>query len=320
MSTIEQALAKIQREHLADAAAALRATEEPAPAFATGDAPPEPRGARRRAPSFAEGAAVKLPFERMRELSLLTPDASRSHLAEEYRAIKRPLLRNIDGKGAETVANANLIMVTSAMPGEGKTYTAINLAMSIAMEKDRTVLLVDGDVAKPSVASRLGIETGQGLIDVLASDRQLDVAEVMLRTNLPNVRFLPAGRSHDRATELLASEDMAALMAEFSTRYRDRVVIFDSPPLLLTSESSVLASMMGQVVLIVAAQQTPQYLVKDAIARLGEEQIVGLVLNKFRPSLGNRYGAGYGYGYYGKGRYGYRDETPEPQPDDARQL
>jgi len=77
---------------------------------------------------------------------------------------------------------------------------------------------------------------------------------------------------------------------------------------------------MGQVVLIVAAQQTPQYLVKDAIARLGEEQIVGLVLNKFRPSLGNRYGAGYGYGYYGKGRYGYRDETPEPQPDDARQL
>ena len=170
MSTIEQALAKIQREHLADAAAALRATEEPAPAFATGDAPPEPRGARRRAPSFAEGAAVKLPFERMRELSLLTPDASRSHLAEEYRAIKRPLLRNIDGKGAETVANANLIMVTSAKPGEGKTFISLNLAASLANSGTRPVVLIDVDGKVFSIARRSVPDNPVGRDDFTVTD------------------------------------------------------------------------------------------------------------------------------------------------------
>jgi exopolysaccharide/PEP-CTERM locus tyrosine autokinase len=249
----------------------------------------------------------RLALDRLRQLGILTPDAKRSQLAEEYRLIKRPLLINVDKKGADIVENANLIMVTSALPGEGKTFTAINLAMSIAMEQDRTVLLVDGDVAKPTAAKRLGIESDTGLIDLLAGSH-LSIADVLVRTDVPNMRIMPAGRKHERATELLASERMLAIMEELSSRYRDRIVIFDSPPLLLSSESAALAEMMGQIILVVAAEQTVQHATADALSRLGQDKIKGLVLNKYRPSIGNRYGTGYGYGY----GYGYGE-----QPADA---
>lgn len=248
----------------------------------------------------------RLAFDQLRQIGILTPDAKRSPLAEEYRLIKRPLLINVDKKGADIVENANLIMITSALPGEGKTFTAINLAMSIAMEQDRTVLLVDGDVAKPAAAKRLGLHTTQGLIDLLAGSH-LSIADVLVRTNVPNMRIMTAGRYHERATELLASERMLSIMDELSSRYRDRIVIFDSPPLLLSSESAVLAEMMGQIVLVVAAEQTVQHAAVDALTRLGQNKIKGLVLNKYRPSLGNRYGTGYGYGY----GYTY-GETPSP--------
>jgi len=238
----------------------------------------------------------RLAFDQLRQIGVLTPDAKRSPLAEEYRLIKRPLLINVDKKGADIVENANLIMITSALPGEGKTFTAINLAMSIAMEQDRTVLLVDGDVAKPAAAKRLGLKANQGLIDLLAGSH-LSVADVLVRTNVPNMRIMTAGRHHERATELLASERMLSVMDELSSRYRDRIVIFDSPPLLLASESAVLAEMMGQIVLVIAAEHTVQHAVIDALTRLGQNKIKGLVLNKYRPSLGNRYGTGYGYGY-----------------------
>ncbi|MBK1694734.1 protein tyrosine kinase [Chromatium weissei] len=246
----------------------------------------------------------RLAFDQLRQIGILTPDAKRSPLAEEYRLIKRPLLINVDKKGADIVENANLIMITSALPGEGKTFTAINLAMSIAMEQDRTVLLVDGDVAKPAAAKRLGLTATQGLIDLLAGSH-LSIADVLVRTNVPNMRIMTAGRHHERATELLASERMLGIMDELSSRYRDRIVIFDSPPLLLASESAVLSEMMGQIVLVVAAEHTVQHAVVDALTRLGQNKIKGLVLNKYRPSLGNRYGTGYGYGY----GYNY-GETP----------
>ncbi|WPL17742.1 Tyrosine-protein kinase wzc [Thiorhodovibrio winogradskyi] len=241
------------------------------------------------------------PWEKLRPDGILTPDSKRSQLAEEYRLIKRPLLMNVDKKGADIVDNANLIMVTSSLPREGKTFTAINLAMSIAMEQDRTVLLVDGDVAKPTAAKRLGIENRAGLIDLLdGSDTK--ISDVMVKTELQNFRVLPAGRHHDRSTELLASDQMARFMSEFSKRYPDRVVIFDSPPLLLASETAVLSHGMGQIVMVVAAERTTHHAVADGLARLGSDKIIGLILNQYRPSLGNRSGAGYGYGYgYGYG-------------------
>lgn len=324
MSTIEKALAKF--------AASSFTAQSPG----AGDASPKRQGA--GAPALAAGRGAlgdgaparrdaapnrihPLNLERLRHMGILTPDVKRSQLAEEYRLIKRPLLTTIDGKGAEVVANANLIMVTSALPGEGKTFSALNLAMSLAMERDRTVLLVDGDVAKPTAAARMGVEAEAGLIDLLAGSRQ-SLGEVMVQTDIPNLRIVPAGSRHARATELLASERMAQVMDELSTRYRDRVVIFDSPPLLLSSESAVLAERMGQIILVVAAEQTLQHLVGEALGRLDADKIVGLLLNKYRPSLGNEYGYGSAYGYrygYGYG-YGYADAgTDGVAPGGARE-
>ncbi|ADC62714.1 protein tyrosine kinase [Allochromatium vinosum] len=258
----------------------------------------------------AEGRFHRLALDQLRLMGLLTPDAKRSQIAEEYRLIKRPLIMNIDKKGADIVDNANLIMVTSALTGEGKTFSAINLAISIAMERDRTVLLVDGDVAKPSAAKRLGIKYETGLLDILDGSG-MTVSKALVRTDIPNLRVLPAGKCHERATELLASEQMAKLMEQFSTRYKDRVVIFDSPPLLLASESAVLAEMMGQILMVVAADQTPRYAVNDALSRLNQDKIIGLLLNKYRPTFGNKFGAGYGYGY----GYGYGNHAAETGVD-----
>ena len=243
--------------------------------------------------------SVVLDMERIRSLGLLVPDARRSRIKEEYRHIKRPLLMNAAGKGATIVEHPNLIMVTSSRPGEGKTFTACNLALSIAAERDRTVLLLDADVVKPSIAKMLGFEADQGLVDLLI-DEQLELADVLVDTNVPSLTILPAGSTHHLSTELLASDNMRKLAAELSGRYADRVIVLDSPPLLMTTEASVLASLAGQIVMVVEAGRTYQSQVQEALALLDPNQIVGFVLNKKRGILGVDY-YGYGYDY----RYGY---------------
>ena len=239
---------------------------------------------------------INIDFALLRARGLLTSDDERSSLAEEYRMIKRPLLAN--AFGSNPVKNGNLIMVTSSLPGEGKTFTAINLAISIAMELDRTVLLVDADVAKPRMPEYLGFSAEHGLLDILRQGTR-DLSNVILRTNIDKLSILPAGRTYARATELLASEAMDRLIAELANRYPDRLVLFDSPPLLATSEASVLASHMGQIVMVTEAGKTPKNALREALARLeGACDVVGMVLNK---SASHNAG---GYGYYGYGGYG----------------
>ena len=230
---------------------------------------------------------------KLRQLGMIIPDGERSQIAEEFRLIKRPLLKNAFTKGAEPVNSGNLIMVTSALAGEGKTFCAANLAMSIAMELDNTVLLVDADVARPSIPRYLGLEPGRGLLDVLLDDK-LDLADVLIRTNVEKLSILQAGSRHKRATELLASQAMSDLLKEIARRYPDRIVIFDSPPLLLTSEAHVLASQMGQIVLVVAAESTTQQAIKEALRQIEACDIVNLIYNKARAFAGGEY-----YGYYG---------------------
>ena len=179
---------------------------------------------------------VVIDFDAIGAAGFITPHAPRSQIADEYRVIKRPLIDNAMGKSAAPVANGNLIMVTSAVPGEGKTFTAINLAMSIAMELDTTVMLVDADVAKPSILNVLGLSPGPGLLDVLSQD-SLDLSGMLLKTNVEKLSLLPAGTQHPRATELLASDSMTRLLADMAKRYDDRIIIFDSPPLLVTTEA-----------------------------------------------------------------------------------
>lgn len=265
----------------------------------TGQLPAEPDG--EESPALAR--IHVLPLDEMDQLGLITPHRPRSQVADEFRAIKRPLLMNIEQQGASVVENANLIMVTSALPGEGKTFSALNLAMSMVTEQDRTVLLVDADVTKASAAQILGIaDDSPGLIDLLEDDNK-KFSDVLIHTSIPKLRVLPAGHLHEHATELLASEKMKHLVRELSVRYPDRVIIFDSPPLLITTEASVLASHVGQVVFVVASQQSSQDAVAEAIEHLGDDKIIGLVLNKVRKNPLSKHGYGYGYGY-GNG-YGY---------------
>jgi receptor protein-tyrosine kinase len=241
--------------------------------------------------------AIEIDLQKLAAAGYVTPTAPRSQLADELRVIKRPLIANAQGKSAAPVAMANLIMITSSLPGEGKTFMSINLAISIAMELDTTVLLVDADVSRPAIPGRLGIAQERGLLDLLTS-RDLDVADVMLRTNIDRLSILPAGTPHSRATELLASEGMTRLVEEMAGRYPERILVFDAPPLLPSTESRVLATHMGQVVVVVEADRTPQSSVTQALATIESCPVVMTILNKVpRSHLGSY------YGYYGS--YGY---------------
>ncbi len=236
-----------------------------------------------------------LDFARLAELGILTPDGLRTTTTEEFRLIKRTVLTK---RWEEDTKNSNLIMVTSAAPGEGKTFVSINLAMSIASERDYRVLLVDADLSRPNVPQTLGIEVDRGLIDVLTDD-SLDLADVLIRTNVEGLTVLPAGRHHRLSTELLASQGMARFVGEVARRYPDRIIIFDSPPVLATSEASALAQHVGQVVFVVKAERTSRAAVRSALDLLGDHPSIGLVLNGARPQLGS---AQFGY-YHAKGYY-----------------
>jgi receptor protein-tyrosine kinase len=246
--------------------------------------------------------------ERLREAGFLAPEEYERRLAEEYRRIKRPLLAHAFGIGATRVEAGNLIMIASALSGEGKTHTCINLALSMAMEKDRTVLLVDGDVAKPTISQVFGVEDQPGLLDVLES---ADLNDVLMRTDIPGLRLLPAGQPREGATELLASDRMRALADELSERYPDRVILFDSPPLLATSESQAIAAAVGQVALVVASGTTRRSVVKDALEHLRPELAVNIILNKQRYVTGDGYYGGY-YGGYGYGNERTGGDEAEP--------
>lgn len=235
---------------------------------------------------------VEIDFARLRSRGFVTPDAGTTQIAEEFRVIKRPIIRNARGQAGTKVRNGNLVMVTSALPGEGKTFTSINLAMSIASEVDNTVLLVDGDVAHPSIPELLGAPHGPGLLDLMTRD-DLDFSDALVKTNVDKLALLPAGSRHRRSTELLASEQMASLLREIASRYRDRIIIFDSPPLLATTEARVLAANMGQILMVVAADATSQHAVNQALATVEACDIVLMVLNK-----ASRTDVGTYYGYY----------------------
>lgn len=240
--------------------------------------------------------SIVLNLETIAASGLLVPHAARNQLADEFRVIKRPLIANAMGRSGSAVPNGNLIMVTSALPGEGKSFTAINLAISIAMELDNTVMLVDADVARPSVLNMLGLPQSAGLLDVL-KENSLDISGALLRTNIEKLSILPSGTPHPRATELLASDTMIRLLEDMSSRYSDRIIIFDSPPLLLTTEARVLATHMGQVVIVVNAENTAQAAVKQAITTIEACPVKMMVLNQVRADKADGYGYGYGYGY-----------------------
>jgi protein-tyrosine kinase len=287
----------VAREHLPTPEAAMRGVAGHAKAAAVPPATASKSGETARGREHAPGPqelspSVELDLIDLAQRGFVTPDAPKSQIADEFRIIKRPIIANARSASGTRIANGNLVMVTSALPAEGKTFTAVNLAMSVAMELDTTVLLVDGDVAHPDLPRLLGVRASPGLLDVLTRD-DVDIGDALVRTNIENLSVLPAGAPHRRATELLASEQMAMLLRELAARYADRIIIFDSPPLLATTEARVLATHMGQIVMVVAADSTRQHAVNLALAAIESCPNVLMLLNKAEKTDVGTY-----YGYY----------------------
>lgn len=217
-------------------------------------------------------------------------------LLNEYRQIKRPLLLNAFGAQAQGQKNTNLIMVTSAISGEGKTFTTMNLAISIAMERDKTVLMVDCDDARSSLTRALNLSSSPGITDILLGTVS-DVEDIIVNTDIDKLKVIPSGEMNAYSTELFASQKMEALLSELAQRYSDRIILFDAPPLLMTSQTKVLAHHVGQVIIVVEEGKTPQRAIVDAISQLDPNLIIGTVLNKRKKSgMGDYYGGFYGQG------------------------
>jgi len=241
---------------------------------------------------------LKFNIETLSTAGIVSPNEHAPYLADEFRRIKRPILNNAFGASSELVENGNVIMVTSSLPGEGKSFSAVNLALSIALEKDFTVLLIDADVAMSKITRMFALEDRPGLTDIL-ENRSLDIGDLLIKTDFPGLSIITAGKKTTLATELLSSKGMKELIKEIASRYNNRVIIFDSPPLLATPESAVLAEQMGQVIVVVEANKTPQSAVVEAVGQLNKNKAISLILNKTSKGFGyHQYGdySSYGYG------------------------
>jgi protein-tyrosine kinase len=238
---------------------------------------------------------VEIDLKSLSDRNFVSMATERRLIYEEYRVIKRKLINNAFGGLSSTLKHPNLILVTSSRPGEGKTFTSVNLALSIALEQDKTVLLVDADVLRPNVSRTLEISTSLGLTDYLSSN-DVDASDIIYSTNVERLKLITAGKPHHLSTELLASDKMVELVNEFASRYPDRIVIFDAPPLLGVNETAVLAGMCGQAVVVLEENKTKLNELDRALSLLPKELAVGFVINKAYYSRDKGYG--YGYGYY----------------------
>ncbi|KKC26937.1 AAA family ATPase [Sphingomonas sp. SRS2] len=220
------------------------------------------------------------------------PDAAITALAEEFRIVKRTLLLNAIGPTA--LPNGRRILICSAQANEGKTFCAVNLALSMANERDIEVLLIDGDFAKPTVLSTLGIDGPIGLMDALA-DTEIDVESLVIKTDVGNLSVLPSGKYTNEATELIAADRTRVIIERLSSK-PNRIILFDSPPALAASPASVLAYHVGQVLLVVRADKTAEAELRDAVLLLGGCEEIQLLLNgaRFAPNA-RRFGSYYGY-------------------------
>lgn len=240
-------------------------------------------------------------FDVLRKAGMYPSEENSAHIADQYRRIKRPLLANITGRGSTRVDNGQCIMVASSIPGEGKTFTSFNLALSLALERDSSVLLIDGDVAKSDMTRILKLDQRPGLLDILVNDR-IRLEQVLVPSDVPRLTILPSGQWNSLATELLASKRMEHLLYDITRGMPNCVVVFDSPPLLATSEAQVLAAAMGQIIVVVAAGSTPQHTVKAGLETLDPDKSINLVLNLVRSTGDEKHYGDYYGGYYSKGK------------------
>ena len=289
MSLVEQAIARMRNQARAAAPKKLDAVSKPvAPPLIVDQVPdPASRPAKR----------MTLNMEALRARGYLPEAARDQQFADHYRRIKRPLVEKAMSEVA-AIGEPRVIMVTSALPGDGKTFTSINLALSMALERDISVLLVDCDVAKRHVSDIVGMKEESGLLDALV-DESVDVDSLVIQTNLSGLSILPAGRRVEAATEHLSSNRMRQIIANLCSHNPRRILLLDSPPLLITNEGRTLVKVAGQIVLVIRAGHTPRHAVQDAMGLFDAQQTGGVILNQVEASPIEGY---YGYGSYGTNR------------------
>jgi receptor protein-tyrosine kinase len=309
VSIVERAIRKLQQSHEATVAAARPAAA--APLAAPAQAGVDGAAIGPSTPPFTPSRTIHVDVSLLRRQRLIPPPEEERDMAAQYRHIKRPLISKGIGRGRDRVPRGNSIMVTSALPGEGKTFTTVNLALSMALEQELRVLLVDADVARPRLSHELGIDRDAGLLDALR-DEAIDIESLVIGTDLPTLTLLSAGSRSETATELLAGPRMAEIVQRLCDGDRSRIVLFDSPPLLPTTEARVLAQAVGQVALIVRASRTPQQAVFEALHLMGDRTEVSLILTHAeRSGAGSYYYGHYSYGNYGENAGTATDVSPE---------
>ena len=222
--------------------------------------------------------------------------SARSRLTEELRIIKRQLLRDAFGEGQDRKNRSNVIMVTSARPQEGKTFTSLNLAFSIVQDRHHHVLLIDADGTRQGIRRFVSNNSESGLLDVVG-DPSLDTSHAIFPTGLERLSFVPAGAERQHGPELLASRGMRALIEEIATRYDDRLILIDAPPCLVSSDAATLAAIVGQVAFVIEADRTQRAEVEASLNLLQACPRISLILNKTQLETSDSFGA-HRYPYY----------------------
>jgi receptor protein-tyrosine kinase len=219
---------------------------------------------------------------------------TRSRISEEFRLVQRQILRAAFGPGAEP-GFSNLLMVTSARPGEGKSFMSVNMSGSIARQGDNHVLLVDADSKRDSICYSLGLAQARGLLD-LASNPKLDPAPLIVKTPIERLTVLPVGRERERSAELFSTKEMTRLIQSLGRRYADRLLILDAPPCLSTSDPALLAQVVGQILFVVEADRTQRDEVEASLDLIQACPTITMVLNK--QQISSRYTFGAYSSYY----------------------
>jgi len=270
---------------------------EPNPAIDTLDIPAAPEPDLPIAREVAHGELAVIDRARLAEAGFIVPDEPVTSLAEEFRLVKRRLLASIESRSTQAEEKRRTVLVTSGQPDEGKSFCAVNLALSLAGEREVDVLLVDGDFSKPEALAMLGLHAGPGLVDALA-DPLVDVEDYVLHTDIPGLSVLPAGRKANNVTELLASDRTRAVFARLFAGNRRRIIIIDSPPALMASPAAVLADLVGQVLVVVRADRTIEAELRETVGLLSACEEVALLLNGAGGAVtGRKYGSYDGYGH-----------------------
>jgi exopolysaccharide/PEP-CTERM locus tyrosine autokinase len=251
-----------------------------------------------------QSAAFESPYppvvfdtEQMILQGLLPAESKARRVRDEFRRIKWPLLEVALKRVPSTLPRASVMMMTSSIPSEGKTFSSINLALSMVREQDCTVLLIDADIAKPKISRLLGLGSAIGLTNYLANPA-MSFNDIVHPTTVPNLYLVPAGHAHPNGPELLASPRMEQLVDYLAALPTGFVTLFDSPPLLATNEAQVLSRLAGQVILVVRADSTPRHAVQEAISLVSKTAALGIIINQQRSTFGSRYyGEYYDYEY-----------------------